>query len=233
MWSGPRAPSRGFVADNVVSGPSWAPDGQRLAIAQAEDDGVGLYIIGIDGAESWRVTSLEWWSEWTDPGEAWIDTVVWSPDGTRILVRSHYEYPALVVSVESGESTEVGADLGLLLGVRAAAWSPDGSRIAMIGGWESVPLRADGRHLVATVAADGSDAKVLVIRGPGAIPFAVGSQELDQAACVDGTLVPDPDQNAGLVRDCQVLLELRESLFGESAPWSNWRPGTPMDQWTG
>ena len=78
---------------------------------------------------------------------------------------------------------------------------------------------------------------MLVTRGTGAIPFAAGPQVLDlaagQAACADGTLVPDPDANAGLVRDCQVLLELRESLFGEAAPLSNWRPGTPMDQWTG
>ena len=227
-----------LLAENVVSGPSWSPDGQQLAIAQAEADGVGLYVMGIDGAESRRVIDIGGWAgpnwrRWADPAEAWIDTVAWSPDGTRILVRSNFNDPPLVVYVETGETMEVGSALDLLLGVWAAAWSPDGSRIAMIGGWESVPVRADGRHIVETVAADGSDAKVLVIRGPGSIPFAVGSQELDQAACADGTLVPDPAGSAGLVRDCQVLLELRESLFGESAPWSNWRPGTPMDQWPG
>ena len=71
------------VAENVVSGPSWSPDGQRLAIAQAEVDGVGLYVIGIDGTESRRVTDIEGWEGpgrrasygSADPAEAWIDTV--------------------------------------------------------------------------------------------------------------------------------------------------------------
>ena len=142
-----------------------------------------------------------------------------------------------MVNVASGETTEVGSRLRPdgRMWVRAAAWSPDGSRIAMTGGWDF--RRGEGSHIVGTVAADGSDAKVLVSRGTGEIPFAVGPQELDlvagQAACADGTLVPDPAGNAGLVRDCQVLLGLRETFFGEFAPWSNWRPGTPMDQWSG
>ena len=236
VGAGGREPRR--VAVNVVSGPSWSPDGQRLAIAQAEVDGVGLYVIGIDGTESRRVMGIEGWQgprsiSIVDPAAAWIDTVAWSPDGARILVRSHYESPALVVSVESGETTKVGS--ALQMQVWAAAWSPDGSRIAMTGDWSVTP---EGRtDIVGTVAADGTDAKVLVSHGTGVIPFAAGPQEFDlaagQAACADGTLVSDPDENAGLVRDCQVLLELHESLFGESARWTNWRPGTPMDQWTG
>ena len=150
------------LADNVVSGPSWSPDGQRLAIAQAEADGVGLYVIGIDGTESRRVMGIEGWegpywrASWgpADPAEAWIDTVAWSPDGTRILVRSNQEHPALVVSVESGETTEVG--YGLLTETtyvrgRAAAWSPDGSRIAMTGGGDL--KKGERPNIVGTVAA--------------------------------------------------------------------------------
>ena len=83
-----REPRR--VAVNVVSGPSWSPDGQRLAIAQAEADAVGLYVIGIDGTESRRVMGIEGWQgprsiSIVDPAAAWIDTVAWSPDGARIL----------------------------------------------------------------------------------------------------------------------------------------------------
>ena len=59
MWLGPVVGEPRRVAENVVSGPSWSPDGQRLAIAQAEVDGVGLYVIGIDGTESRRVTDIE------------------------------------------------------------------------------------------------------------------------------------------------------------------------------
>ena len=230
------------VAANVVSGPSWSPDGQRLAIAQAEADGVGLYVIGIDGTESRRVMGIERWqaprSSPTDPAAAWIDTVAWSPDGTRILVRSNYEHPALVVSVESGETTEVGSGLRLdgRMWVRAAAWSPDGSRIAMTGGGDL--KKGERPKIVGTVAADGTDAKVLVMAGARGVPFAVAAQEeLDvaasQAMCADGTLVPDPGGNAGLVRDCQVLLGLRDALFGRRGLRSNWSPGTPMARWVG
>ena len=72
-----------------------------------------------------------------------------------------------------------------------------------------------------TVAADGTDGKVLVMAGARVVPFAVAAQELDvaasQAMCADGTLVPDPAVNDGLVRDCQVLLGLRDALFGRRA----------------
>ena len=236
------------VAANVVSGPSWSPDGQRLAIAQAEVDGAGLYVIGIDGTGSRRVADIAGWNgpvrspgappPVDGPAEAWIDTVAWSPDGTRILVRSHYQLPALAVNVESGETTEVGSGMlteGVYVGVRASAWSPDGSRIAMTGGGDL--KKGERPNIVGTVAADGTDAKVLVMVGARGVPFAVAAQELDvaasQAMCADGTLVPDPGGNAGLVRDCQVLLGLRDALFGRRGLRSNWSPGTPMARWVG
>ena len=86
------------LAADVVSGPSWSPDGQRVAYARATADEVALYTIGSDGVDERRVAGIPHWRGPRPnslPAEAWIDTVAWSPDGTRILVRSHPRAPAV------------------------------------------------------------------------------------------------------------------------------------------
>ena len=50
-------------------------------------------------------------------------------------------------------------------------------------------------------------------------------------ACDDGIAVPDPDDNAGLVADCKVLLELRDELAGDGS--LNWDAGLAMERWEG
>ena len=103
----------------------------------------------------------------------------------------------------------------------------------MLGGQETSPET----HIVGTVAADGTDVQALVSAGAGGILVALGAEELDvaasQAECANGALVPEPTANAGLVRDCQVLPGLRDTLFGKDGPISNWNPITPMVQWVG
>ena len=161
------------LATDVVSGPSWSPDGQRLAFAKAEDGGIALHTVGMADTNSIRVSDIPQWlaprgpgfSAEDDPIEAWIDTVAWSPDGTRILVKSKTDYPAFVVSLATGHTTRIGfaeqpSPDGLLEAVRAVAWSPDGARIALLARGNFV----EGPGVVATVAADGSDLRVLAER---------------------------------------------------------------------
>ena len=59
--------------------------------------------------------------------------------------------------------------------------------------------------------------------------WVTGSRSLH--ACDDGTAVPDPDNNAGLVSDCRVLLKLRDKLAGEAS--LNWDAGLAMGSWKG
>ena len=59
--------------------------------------------------------------------------------------------------------------------------------------------------------------------------LAGGSSSL--LACDDGTAVPDPDDNAGLVADCKVLLTLRDELAGDGS--LNWNAGLAMKRWEG
>ncbi len=59
----------------------------------------------------------------------------------------------------------------------------------------------------------------------------VESTTVPPLACEDGTAVPDPDNNPGLVADCKVLLASRDELAGDGS--LNWEAGLAMDQWDG
>lgn len=155
----------------IVSDPAWSPDGTRLAFARAEDQTVGLYTIGVDGGNMQRVTSVEdWWQQrratpkpkdlrgWI--GGAWIPSVAWSPDGTRLLYTC-----GLATCVVGVDGTPLGKSPADPAGIPLAAWSPDGTRIAVLGDASlgGVPLSAP-YHFIAlyTMAPDGSDIRILI-----------------------------------------------------------------------
>ncbi|MCY4114511.1 MAG: hypothetical protein OXG33_11340 [Chloroflexi bacterium] len=201
--------------------PSWSPNGQRLAFAKPDGAEVALYTIASDGSDAQRVTTIRGWQPRygePDPSRAWIGTVAWSPDGSKILFSCGGGI--CVVSLDGAPVNEAP-----LLGY-AAAWSPDGSRIAI--------LNTENGPVVQTVAPDGSDARVLVLAGIGGlIPAQSGHEDVQasQAACATGFMIDAPAENSGLVRDCEVLLELRDTLFGSALV--NWVPGIPITQWLG
>ena len=50
-------------------------------------------------------------------------------------------------------------------------------------------------------------------------------------SCANGTAVPDPSNNPGLVSDCEVLLSARDTLAGSGS--LNWSVDTPIGEWEG
>ena len=205
---------------DAVSGPSWSPDGTRIAFAKPDSDEVALYTIAADGSDAQRVTAITGWQPQygtAEPSRAWIETVAWSPDGSKIL------YACGGICVVDLNGTPVS---GAPLNGTLAAWSPDGSRIALHGSYPPV-------H---TVAPDGSDLRLLVLwhekdglRAARAPRPPAGP--VDVAGCAAGTAVPKPADNPGLVQDCETLLVVQAKLAGVGG--LGWTTDRPLKEWDG
>ncbi len=207
---------------DAVSGASWSPDGERLAFAKVDGDGVALYSIAADGSDARRLTSITDWhlqldaygnhvNFLSDPTHAWVDTVAWSPDGSKILYTC-----GLDICVVDVDGNVLGRSPPLLYtydtyGLRAA-WSPDSTRIAVNVGTRYGPL-------LYIMAPDGKILKILVATDGDGNPQPIGPRRAEGPVdvtgwCAGGTAVPDPAANPGLVGDCETLLRLQGSLAG-------------------
>ena len=238
----------------AVSSASWSPDGKRLAFARPDADGVALYTIAADGTDARRLTGIDGWRSHLlprqhelGPAHAWIPTVAWSPDGSRILYACGVSVCVVDVNGSAvGRSPPRLSDRPL-----AASWSPDGSRIAVVRLGSPDPNRP---HRVAlfTMAPDGSGVRVLLrhdLLAPDSDDFlrfidrsftprglyARGARQttatVEVAGCRAGVAVPDPGSNPGLVADCEALLVAQATLAG--AGMLGWTSDQPVTAWSG
>ena len=209
----------------TVSDPSWSPDGTRIAFAAPDGEKVALFTIAADGTDRRRVADTKGWDpdygEEDDPRRTWIETVEWSPDGTRIL----YSCGQTVCVVTPGERPVTPAEGPGVI----AAWSPDGARIAI--------LDPDRGPLVRTMAPDGSNLRILVVglvgsevRPSFAAPRPV-EEPVVSAGCAAGIAVSEPAANPGLVDDCKTLLVVQARLAGAGA--FGWTTDRPITEWEG
>jgi Tol biopolymer transport system component len=123
-------------------GPSWSPDGSRIAFSSGRDGDEELYVMNADGSNPRRLTF--------NPGSD--QQASWSPDGARIAFASDRDGDP---DVDGRDIYVMNAADGLGL-VRLTddpaydagpAWSPDGARIAFTSGRDGSGLfvmNADG-----------------------------------------------------------------------------------------
>ena len=222
--------------------PAWSPTGARLAFGaqSTRRANARLYTARSDGSELQEVVP---------PGSYRnIIDLSWSPDGSEVRfagmrLRSPERDDGMplvgIHVVRTDGSSE--RTIAKLLGSQHIAWSPDETRIAVfiypwgLRGGNYIPGFGSNVALY-TVAADGSDMRVLARRSIGGTIVAEHGdwrdERVDLSVCVDGFVVPEPDKNPGLVRDCETLLQSRSTLAGKEAPLL-WDSRRPISKWTG
>ena len=186
-----------------------------------------------------------------------FDRVSWPPDGSEILVDSSIislEAPSGLVLPGPGGAASWSPD-----GSRVAINAQGSTEVEIPGhvgaDYDDIIFspRTEAGVVLYTVNSDGSDARVLVKQGYGGTLLPANARPLDYeqpattiyfddsgrqisapydiAQCSNGVVVPNPYGNPGLVRDCETLLRIRESL-GADRPL-NWSTDTPISEWEG
>ncbi len=221
------------VTGGVISGVSWSPDGQRLALVRRHGQSAQLVTIATDGSDERVIRSIGdlrgLATSVHETGENYaLSQVAWSPDGEHILYGCGYQL--CVVNLDGEVVGRSPKEFAKDRGRAAATWSPDGSRIAVRAAGNPTP---NGEVVLYTMAPDGSDVRVLVRGGLALVAEHSGYQdaEVGKAACREGDVVPNPEANSGLVADCETLMGLRDTLAGPTL--LNWGAGTPLEQWAG
>ena len=186
---------------------------------------------------------------------------VWSPDGrsllfiTREITPNPLEDPigfvpsrVFTVGLEGGEVVELDFPLPAFLRVTAAAWSPDGSRLAVSGDIRQFPWgEYEARRVILTADPDGGNMRILAA-GDTVLSLVSGHYDesvgglfewnspdpgipVDTAPCSEGLVVPNPEENPGLVQDCETLLTIRDTLAGRVD--LGWSRQVSIGEWEG
>ena len=228
------------ISDIVVSSPDGSD--QRSIVGLK-----GISLWTSDGSDV-RFSAIP---ESTDSGEQRVtadlvaSSIAWSPDGSEI------RFVGSLASMDSDDGGHGyagifsvgadGSDMRIIAEIEwpsLVSWSPDGSRIAVrimsTSGSSNDDRILTPKVVLYTMSSDGSDKRVLVRGTPTQLVAERsdrGDVSRDVAACSGGYVVPDPQDNPGLVRDCETLLGLREALAGDAV--LNWSAEVPIEGWQG
>ena len=126
-------------------GPTFSPDGKRIAFMSQRAGGFEIFVMNADGSDQKQLTHF------TEQGRGAI-APAWSPDGKRIAFSTRIPPIAIyVINVDGTGATKVSDDGG---GASNPAWSPDGGAIAFNS-------RRSGKAQIYVMHADGSNVRRL------------------------------------------------------------------------
>ena len=221
--------------------PVWTPDAKEVIYAGLEGGAAVVYAVQPNG-EGNRVL---WRGQAQDPPSP-VTHLHLSPEGSELLVVA--DGIAVLDMEGSGYRKIVTSRLGKSA---LAKWSPDGSKIAVhqqsYTNLDRTSL--DNAHLF-TIAPDGSDLQLVAWKNDISSSLALSAplepdwKPEDTTMCSTGLVVLDPLGNPDLVRDCEVLLEVRNALMGSTVVGEGdedkvqpnpliWDPENPIDRWEG
>ena len=222
--------------------PVWTPDGEEVVYASVDGTVPVVYAVQPDGGGKRTL-----WRGSEGSSSVPVTHLHLSPDGSRLLIVAD---GITVMEKDVGNPRQI---VTSRVGKGALAkWSPDGSRIAV---YQRQFFEDEGRRVLLTahlftVAPDGSDLRLLAVKKGAMSPLAAANpagpagEAADAAACSAGVVVPDPEENPGLVQDCEVLLGMRHALTGPTRADDGdgggaqprpllWDAERPIDQWEG
>ena len=200
----------------------WSPDGSQIMFTGT---GYGQYdYYDPYDFESWDSSFVESWGPpYTPEDKRCRGICVASADGAFVTAVSGLRFP----SARDGS----GGNYTYPLLPDRLSWSPDGSKIAVL----SRGRPGSGDAILYTMDPDGNDVRVLVRSDEdrGLIDWKSGTVDLN--SCFNGVVVPDPEENSGLVEDCRTLLSVMDTLGGSvSLELSlRWRTDRPIAEWRG